>query len=79
MLKAIWMSATTQPCALFIGPTNSVQPYCRLAIITMQMMTTISCHQRLGATAPMLLSDISIPSVVRALIPPDRYSIVPSA
>src|SRR5437660_6616529 len=26
-----------------IGPTNSVQPYCRFAIITMQMMPTISC------------------------------------
>ncbi len=46
MLKAIWMSATTQPWALFIGPTNNVQPYCRLAIITMQMMPAMSCHQR---------------------------------
>ncbi len=59
--KATWMSATIQPCALFIGPTNKVQPYCRLAIITMQMMTAMSCHQRWAATAPVLLSAISTP------------------
>src|SRR5208282_4461484 len=55
------MSVVDQPCALFIGPTNNVQPYCRLAIITMQTMPAMSCHQRWGATAPMLLSDISTP------------------
>ncbi len=42
MLKAIWMSATDQPCATLIGWTNKVQPYCRLAIITMQTMPMIS-------------------------------------
>ncbi len=36
--KANWIEAIDQPCALLIGLTNSVQPYCRLAIITMQMM-----------------------------------------
>ena len=36
--KANWIDAIDQPCALLIGLTNSVQPYCRLAIITMQMM-----------------------------------------
>ena len=38
--------AIDQPCALLIGLTNSVQPYCRLAIITMQMMPAMSCTQR---------------------------------
>src|SRR5258708_7169976 len=33
-------------CASLIGLTKSVHPYCRLAIITMQMMQEISCHQR---------------------------------
>jgi len=36
--NANWIEAIDQPCALLIGLTNSVQPYCRLAIITMQMM-----------------------------------------
>ena len=35
--KANWIDVIDQPCALLIGLTNSVQPYCRLAIITMQM------------------------------------------
>ncbi len=48
-LKAIWMSATAQPCATFIGRTNKVQPYCRLAIITMQTMPMISWSQRFAA------------------------------
>ena len=34
--KANWIEAIDHPCALLIGLTNSVQPYCRLAIITMQ-------------------------------------------
>ncbi len=38
--KANWIEAIDQPCALLIGLTNSVQPYCRLAIITMQMTHT---------------------------------------
>ncbi len=45
-LKAIWMSATAQPCARFIGWTNRVQPYCRLAIITIATMPMTSCSQR---------------------------------
>ena len=46
MVKATWMEARSQPCFWPIGPTNSVQPYCRLAIITMQTMPMISCSQR---------------------------------
>ena len=32
------MSAMLQPCAWFIGLTNRVQAYCRLAISIMQTM-----------------------------------------
>ncbi len=31
-----------------MGPTKSVHPYCRLAIITMQRMPKTSCNQRSG-------------------------------
>src|SRR3989338_6548237 len=34
-----------------MGPTNSVQPYCRLAIITMQMMPKTSWLQRVASDA----------------------------
>src|SRR5208282_3834702 len=51
--KAIWMSAMLQPCALFIGLTNRVQAYCRLAIRIMQTMPSHNCDQRLArATRP---------------------------
>ena len=62
MLNATWISAITQPCALFIGLTNKVQPYCRLAIITMQMMPASSWSQRVDggrAAAVAELDDIS--------------------
>ena len=39
--KATWISATDQPWALCSGSTNKVQPYCRLAIMTMQRMPMI--------------------------------------
>ena len=51
MLKASWIDAIDQPCALLIGFTKSVQPYCRLAIITMQMMPKISWLQRVAGVA----------------------------
>ena len=38
MVKASWIAARPQWCAASIGSTNSVQPYCRLAIIAMQTM-----------------------------------------
>src|ERR1035441_2575316 len=49
--KANWIEAMDQPCALLIGLTNSVQPYCRLAIITMQMMLNIRLIQRVPSEA----------------------------
>ena len=51
MLNANWIDASDQPCALLIGLTNSVQPYCRLAISTMQMMPTMSWPQRVDVVA----------------------------
>src|SRR5271169_311707 len=49
MAKATWIEAIDQPCALLIGLTNSVQPYCRLAIITMQMMQNMRFIQRIDS------------------------------
>src|SRR5579863_2710559 len=45
-LKAPAIAARDQPCAFDIGSTNRFQPYCRLAIITMQMMPIKSWSQR---------------------------------
>src|ERR1700722_7238424 len=67
MLNASWISAIDQPCALLIGLTNSVQPYCRLAISTMQMMPTMSCAQRVVEEA--VASDLSA-AVEEAIINP---------
>src|ERR1700690_4328879 len=58
--KASWIEAMSQPCALLIGLTNSVQPYCRLAIITMQMMAQMSCRQRVACAAEALDSTIVV-------------------
>ena len=40
MEKATWMPVRPQWCLASMGLTNSVQPYCRLATIAMQMMPT---------------------------------------
>src|SRR5690242_955066 len=59
MLNATWISAMLQPCACRIGPTKSVQPYCRFAISTMQSTPSQSCTQRFGlrcAIADMIAS-----------------------
>src|SRR5271169_4802002 len=49
MAKATWIEAIDQPCALLIGLTKSVQPYCRLAIITIQMMQNMRFIQRVDS------------------------------
>src|SRR6202035_686956 len=57
MVNAIWIAARESKrhprksnpqvaCASRIGLTNSVHPYCRLAIITMQTMTDTNWAQR---------------------------------
>jgi hypothetical protein len=45
-VKASWIAARPQWNFASIGSTNSVQPYCRLAIIAMQTMPIASCSQR---------------------------------
>src|SRR5580698_10581614 len=45
-VKASWMAARPQWNFASIGSTNSVQPYCRLAIIAMQTMPIASCNHR---------------------------------
>src|SRR5262249_23949877 len=51
MVNATWMAARPQWYFWSIGVTNSVQPYCRLAIITMQMMPKMSWPQRVASDA----------------------------
>src|ERR1700676_222078 len=65
MLNANWIAAMDQPCAWLIGVTNSVHPYCRLAIITMQTMTESNWLQR---TAPNVFT--LVPTVLATLMFP---------
>src|SRR5215467_6540857 len=52
MAKADWIAARVHVgCAALIGFTNNVQPYCRLAIMTMQTMTDNSCVHRVADDA----------------------------
>src|SRR5689334_15317941 len=60
MLNASWMSAIAQPCVLFIGWTNSVQLYWRLAIIIMQTTPKASCAQRLTGGATLCAADMVV-------------------
>src|SRR4051794_10381354 len=46
MVNATWIAARPQWNFASSGPTNSVQPYCRFAIMTMQTTPTASCTQR---------------------------------
>ena len=46
IVNATWMAARVQPYFSEIGLTNSVHPYCRLAIIAMQTMPIASCPHR---------------------------------
>ncbi len=41
-VKATWIAARSQPNFFWMSGTKNVQPYCRLAIITMQTTPTIS-------------------------------------
>src|SRR6266852_708788 len=47
--NATWIEARPQWNLASIGFTNSVQPYCRFAIIAMQTMPTASCTHRYAA------------------------------
>ncbi len=46
MVKATWIDAIFQPNVSCNGPTKSVHPYCKLAIIVMQTMPINNCTQR---------------------------------
>ena len=61
IVKATWMAARSHPCCSCIGLTKKVQPYCRLAIMHMQITPNSSCSQRFGRS-PATLSLISCPS-----------------
>src|SRR5436190_23129203 len=50
-VKATWMAPRSQPNFFWMSGTKKVQPYCRLAIITMQMTPTTSWLQRSAAEA----------------------------
>src|ERR1700756_309102 len=56
--NANWIEAIDQPCALLIGLTKNVQPYCRLAIKIMQAIQTISCVQRVAGLATARVSAV---------------------
>src|ERR1043165_3101285 len=45
-VNANWSSVRDPRCAFSIGVTKNVQPYCRLAIITMQTTPSTSWTQR---------------------------------
>src|SRR5262249_22676398 len=49
MLNATWIAVRPQWNFASIGVTNRVQPYCRLAIITMATMPAGSCSHRLAS------------------------------
>src|SRR5260221_8504920 len=42
-VNATWIDARSQPNFFWMSGTKNVQPYCRLAIITMQMTPMMSC------------------------------------
>src|SRR5262250_696120 len=60
--NATWIAARVHPNLSEIGLTKSVQPYCRLAIITMQMMPRTSWPHRVhaGATTGSLADAVVI-------------------
>ena len=64
IVKATWIAARPQWYFWSIGLTNSVQPYCRLAIITMQMMPKMSCHHLLIAEDVLALCTACVVVVI---------------
>src|SRR5215813_11147863 len=75
IVNATWMAARPQWYFSSIGLTNRVQPYCRLAIITMQMMPKISCPQRVASDAVARV-DTVVAVVVDILYPPSFLVLV---
>src|SRR5258708_19436155 len=73
--NATWIEARPQWNLASIGFTNSVQPYCRFAIMAMQMMPTASCTHRYAAgfvpSPSWTIAPISSP------LPPDHLGYRP--
>src|SRR5215212_1218004 len=61
IVKATWIAARSHPCRSCIGLTKKVQPYCRLAIMHMQITPNSSCSQRFGRS-PATVSLMVCPS-----------------
>src|SRR5882672_2126646 len=78
IVNATWIAVRPHWNLSLIGLTNKVHPYCRLAIIDMQMMPISSCHQRpavsvmgadlLEAETAMTLSLVRCPQAHRLMI-----------
>ena len=66
MVKATWIAALPQWCFASIGSMNRVQPYCRLAIITRQMMPKPSWPQRVHFEAAARAAEPSDATVISA-------------
>src|SRR3954454_8391172 len=56
-----------------MGLTKSVHPYCKLAIITMQMMPKISCPQRVASEAAARDEIACVVLIVTASSLPPRH------
>src|SRR5512137_725510 len=69
MVNATWIAARENPYLSVIGLTNSVQPYCRLAIITMQMIPMNNCIHRYAGGR----STSGVGAFVSAMSPPGRF------
>src|ERR1700755_1567710 len=54
-VKPPWMEARPHPNSFWMPGTKNVQPYCRLAIITMQITPMTNCAHRFqeGAATPV--------------------------
>src|SRR5262249_47438788 len=75
MVKATWIAARPQWYFWSIGLTNRVQPYCRLAIITMQMMPKISWPQRVPSDA-VARTSIALVVLVVVDISPSLFCLI---
>src|SRR5215469_7473581 len=69
--KATWMAPMLHPWVLFIGLTNRVQPYCRLAISTMQTTPSHSWDQRFARAATVGIDTVILGS--QSLVPAFSY------
>src|ERR1700733_3644468 len=68
-VNASWIAARPQWYFASIGSTNSVQPYCRLAIIAMQTIPIASCSQRKFLPSTVGVAVVCV-VVVEVMVPP---------